>query len=127
MVMRVTKEEFMGPEFYFEANRYQNNALRTKNPKLSDIQQLQNGLMGLNGEAGEAIDILKKHLFQGHDLDKEHIAKELGDCCWYIALAADALGYSLSKIMYENIKKLEARYPEGFDSNLSVNRAEGDI
>ena len=108
-------------------NQYQANALRTKNPNLSDIEQLQNGLMGLNGEAGEAIDILKKHLFQGHDLDKEHIAKELGDCCWYIALAADALGYDLSVIMTKNIEKLCARYPKGFDSELSVNRAEGDI
>ena len=109
------------------ADEYQENALRTKNPELSNIEQLQNGLMGLNGEAGEAIDILKKHLFQGHHLDKEHIAKELGDCLWYIALAADALGYDLSVIMSDNIIKLGARYPEGFDSNLSVNRDEGDI
>lgn len=112
---------------YINADSYQKAALRTKNPELSDIQQLQNGLMGLNGEAGEAIDILKKHLFQGHELDKEHIAKELGDCLWYISLAADALDYKLSDIMTANIEKLEARYPEGFDSELSVNRAEGDI
>lgn len=108
-------------------DEYQFNALRTKNPELSNIEQLENGLMGLNGEAGEAIDILKKHLFQGHDLDREHIAKELGDCLWYISLAAFALDYKLSDIMTANIEKLLARYPEGFDSKLSVNRAEGDI
>lgn len=110
-----------------DANEYQKLALRTKNKQLSSIEQLANGLMGLNGEAGEAIDILKKYLFQEHALDGEHIVKELGDCCWYIALAADALGYTMSEVMSMNISKLEARYPEGFDSNLSVNRAEGDI
>ena len=71
-------------------NEYQKNALRTANKSLTPFQQLKNGVMGLNGEAGECIDILKKHLFQGHELDREHIAKELGDIAWYLALSADA-------------------------------------
>ena len=49
-----------------------------------DIYILENGLMGLRGEAGEAIDILKKFLFQGHSLDMKHLAKELGDVAWYL-------------------------------------------
>ena len=72
-------------------NEYQKAAYRTANQSLTDSQQLQNGLMGLNGESGECIDILKKHLFQGHDLDKYHIAKELGDVAWYLAVSAQAL------------------------------------
>lgn len=63
-------------------NEYQQLALRTANRSLNPIDELTNGLMGLNGEAGEAIDILKKHLFQGHPLDRIHIAKELGDIAW---------------------------------------------
>lgn len=94
---------------------------------LGRIGALENGLMGLCGEAGEAIDILKKHLFQGHDLDKEHLAKELGDVAWYLAVSADALGYDLETILMMNVKKLRARYPEGFDSDLSQNRRVGDI
>ena len=61
-------------------NEYQQAALRTANKNLNSTEQLTNGLMGLNGEAGECIDILKKHLFQGHDLDRRHIAMELGGC-----------------------------------------------
>lgn len=110
-----------------EINEYQNGALRTINKKLSSVEQLQNGLMGLNGEAGEALDILKKHLFQGHELDKEHIAKELGDVAWYLAVSAYALGYDLNTIMKMNLDKLRARYPDGFESDLSRNRAIGDI
>lgn len=110
-----------------EINTYQMKAWRTANKDLTDIQQLQNGLMGLNGESGECIDILKKHLFQGHELDVEHIAKELGDVAWYLAISARAIGYDLDSILQTNLAKLSARYPKGFDSELSQNRAEGDI
>ena len=72
-------------------NKYQKEALRTESPipwmRANDSTfRLLQGLMGLNGEAGEAIDVLKKHLFQGHDLDREHLAKELGDVAWYLGL-----------------------------------------
>jgi NTP pyrophosphatase (non-canonical NTP hydrolase) len=78
--------------------------------------------MGLNGEAGECIDLIKKHLFQGHTLNEEHIAKELGDIAWYLAISADAIGYDLETIFQMNINKLKDRYPDGFDSELSINR-----
>lgn len=111
------------------ANDYQKACLRTEPPaaKISATTRLENGLMGLNGEAGEAIDILKKFLFQGHDLDKTHLAKELGDVAWYLAVSADALGYELETIFEMNIEKLKARYPDGFDSEISINRKAGDI
>lgn len=83
---------------------------------------LINGLMGLNGEAGECIEILKKHLFQGHELDKEHLAEELGDVLWYIAVSARAIGYDLSDIVKMNVVKLINRYPNGFEAERSVNR-----
>lgn len=110
-----------------EINKYQKLALRTINEELTDLQQLQNGLMGLNGESGECIDILKKHLFQGHPLDIKHIAKELGDVAWYLAVSANAIGYDLETIFQMNIDKLMSRYPDGFDSTLSLDRAKGDI
>lgn len=109
------------------ANEYQMKALRTANRKLNDKELLLDGLMGLNGEAGEAIDLLKKHLFQGHPLDEEHLAKELGDIAWYLAEASYALGYSLETIFRMNLLKLAERYPEGFSSDRSLDRKEGDI
>ena len=78
--------------------------------------------MGLCGESGEAIDLVKKHLAQGHDLDKEKLEKELGDIAWYLAETAYAIGYDLEKIFQMNIDKLEKRYPEGFDVNKSIHR-----
>ena len=92
-----------------------------------EYPRLLNGLMGLNGESGECIDILKKYLFQGHELDKEHLAKELGDVAWYLAVSADALGYPLELIFHMNVEKLRERYPDGFDPELSKHRKENNI
>lgn len=103
-------------------NDYQKAALRTESGIDSDCPRILNGLMGLNGEAGEAIDILKKHFFQGHDLDKKELATELGDIAWYLAISADAIGYDLETILQMNINKLKDRYPDGFDSFKSINR-----
>ena len=111
-------------------NEYQNHALRTESSAATDpipyIRVLE-GLMGLNGEAGEAIDILKKVIFQGHEFDRTHLAKELGDIAWYLAIAADALNYDLETILQMNVDKLNARYPDGFKSENSRNRDTNDI
>ena len=105
-------------------NEYQALAMTTLNPELSQKDVLINGVMGLCGESGEAIDIVKKWLAQGHDLDREKLAKELGDICWYLAETATALDLSLEDIMAANIEKLKRRYPEGFDSARSITRTE---
>ena len=104
------------------ANEYQRLAMRSLNPELTKRDVLINGVMGLCGEAGEAIDIVKKHLHQGHDLDREGLVRELGDIAWYLAETAYALDVSLEKVLQGNIDKLKARYPEGFETEKSVNR-----
>ena len=102
-----------------EINEYQVLAMTTLNPALSKKDVLINSVMGLCGESGEAIDIVKKWLAQGHELDKAHLAKELGDIAWYLAEAATALDLSLEEILQANLDKLKKRYPEGFDTNRS--------
>lgn len=103
-------------------NEYQKLAMTTLNPVLSQKDVLINGVMGLCGESGEAIDIVKKHLAQGHPLDKEALVKELGDIAWYLAETAYALNVSLDDVFTGNIEKLRARYPDGFSSLKSQNR-----
>lgn len=108
-------------------NEYQNLAMRTLNPELSRRDVLINSVMGLCGEAGEAIDIVKKWFAHGHELDKAHLARELGDIAWYLAEAATALDIPLEEILRGNIEKLKKRYPEGFDREHSLVRPKGDI
>lgn len=105
-------------------NEYQKLAMRTLNPALSEKDVLINGVMGLCGEAGEAIDLVKKHLAQGHALDRERLAKELGDVAWYLAETATAIGFDLEEILQMNIDKLEKRYPQGFRVKDSIERTE---
>ena len=105
---------------------YQKLAMTTLNPALSKKDVLINGVMGLCGESGEAIDIVKKWLAHGHELDKTHLIKELGDIAWYLAEAATALDVSLEEIFRANIDKLKKRYPEGFTSADSINRRAED-
>ena len=104
------------------ANDYQKKAMTTLNPALSKQDVLLNGVMGLCGEAGECIDLVKKHLHQGHPLDSEKLAKELGDVAWYLAETAWALDIPLESILRGNLEKLKKRYPRGFDSEKSRNR-----
>lgn len=107
-------------------NEYQKLAMTTLNPQLSKRDVLINSVMGLCGESGEAIDIVKKWMAHGHELDKDHLAKELGDIAWYLAEAATALDMDLEDILQANIEKLKKRYPEGFDTRKSLERKEGD-
>ena len=105
-------------------NEYQKLAMTTLNPELNKKDVLINGVMGLCGESGEVIDIVKKHLAQGHELDKEKIIKELGDVAWYMAEIATVLDVELEDVLVQNIEKLKKRYPEGFSTEKSVHRAE---
>ncbi len=108
-------------------DEYQKLAMTTLNPELDKKDILINGVMGLCGESGEAIDIVKKWLAQGHELDREHLAKEFGDIAWYLAETATALDLSLSDIFEANIEKLKKRYPQGFETEKSVNRMNEDF
>ena len=101
-------------------NDYQKEAMTLLNPALTEKDVLMNALMGLCGESGEAIDLMKKHLYQGHDLDKEKLVKELGDIAWYLAEAATGLNIDLGEVLQRNLDKLHARYPQGFSTERSM-------
>ena len=105
-------------------NEYQKLAVRTANKNLNFAEQLQDGCLGLTGEAGEAADMVKKALYHGAPLDIEKLVKELGDVMWYIAFLSDALGCPLEEVMSINIEKLKTRYPEGFSAEASAARVD---
>lgn len=106
-----------------DVNTYQKLAFRTA----TDKADINNVCFGLAGEVGEVCDAVKKYKYHGHEEDSEHLKKELGDVCWYIALGCTLLHIDMSQILYENIKKLEERYPNGFSTEKSINRADGDV
>jgi len=105
-------------------NDYQELAERTANygPEWNAEKRFINFSFGLMGELGEVIDLLKKHLFHKHELDREKLKYELGDLLWYVATTASTAGIMLDDIAESNIAKLKARYPDGFSEECSINR-----
>lgn len=96
----------------------------------ANVPLLLTASVGLASESGEFSEIVKKVIFQGKELNADvryHMLRELGDICWYLANAANALGADLEEIVKMNVAKLEARYPNGFEVSRSENRAKGDI
>lgn len=101
---------------------FQQNSIRTLNTNLTKEQLLSNMVMGIAGESGEVADVIKKHLYQGHDLDVAHLKEEIGDVMFYIANLANVLELDMEEVLEDNINKLRKRYPQGFDSDRSRNR-----
>ena len=103
-------------------NEYQKLAQRTMQLDNSTEEMIVNALLGLSGEVGEINDYVKKHKYQGHQLVVDKVLEEVGDVMWYIALLCTALYANMDDVMENNINKLRERYPNGFDSNRSINR-----
>lgn len=107
-------------------NRYQELAARTINYENSPSEMEMHALHGMCGEIGELHSLYQK-MYQGHQFDKEHAKKELGDLLWFIAEYCTACDITLEEVATANIEKLKARYPEGFEADKSLHRKEGDI
>ena len=80
-------------------NEYQKLAQRTSP---TDHDKLKNGCMGLIGESGEIVDLVKKYLFQstpGTPLPTDKLIKEIGDVMWYIAEVATGMDVDLEHLL----------------------------
>ena len=110
----------------FTFDEYKKLAMRAAIPEEDKESRLTHAALGLASEAGEVAGLLQKE-FQGHERDKNHIKKELGDCLWMIAEACDALDISMTEVAITNIIKLKTRFPEGFSKERSLNRDKDDI
>jgi NTP pyrophosphatase (non-canonical NTP hydrolase) len=79
---------------------YQALAARTAPVDLSPDDRRLNCAMGLVGEFGELVDLLKKARFHGHsDGLKDKLRDEFGDVLWYLAEAATIGGHGLGIAM----------------------------
>jgi NTP pyrophosphatase (non-canonical NTP hydrolase) len=101
---------------------YQDSARRTINPSLDERDRMLDAAAGLAEEAGEVLALVRKHRFQQHPLDRERLAKELGDALWCLSIVAATGGLSLDDVARANVEKLRARYPDGFTSEASLAR-----
>lgn len=109
---------------------YIKEALKTELKDYQEVQKrntpqicrLMHASSGMCTEAGEFLDMLKKHIFYGKDFDRTNAIEELGDMLWYIAIACDELGVTLEKVQEININKLKVRYPNKFTQVDAITR-----
>lgn len=87
-------------------------------------EQVINAVIGLCGETGEVADLIKKTIYQGHPLDVNHLVEEIGDVLYYLTWLSILFEVDISEIAYENMNKLNERYPNGFDPERSIHREE---
>jgi len=94
--------------------QYQKSAIATKkqwdDPKFERMYLA----MSIAGEAGEVIEIIKKHVRDGTEINLEKLKLELGDVLWYIAALSDAFDLNLDDVAVANIDKLRKRHGESF-------------
>lgn len=83
--------------------------------------------MGIAGEAGEVLDIIKKVTMTGHPLDVEKLVKELGDIEFYMERMRQLIGISRELILNINQTKLDTRYRKGYSDQASIDRADVNI
>lgn len=69
--------------------------------------------LGLNGEAGEVAEKVKKYIRDGGALPRDALVKELGDVLWYVAAMASELNIPLVEIAEQNLGKLQSRKQRG--------------
>lgn len=106
-----------------DMDTYQSLAMRTLSGD-SKNDPLLTCALGLAGESGEVAEHVKKVRFHGHQFDRVKFEKELGDVMWYIACGCYALNLDMGEVARRNIEKLRARYPDGFQTALSINKDE---
>jgi len=89
---------------------------------IDDNINILHAAIGISTEAGELLDALKKRVFYGTHLDAENVIEELGDIEWYLQLARSSLGVTRERVIAVNVRKLKARYPEGFTAEKAERR-----
>lgn len=77
------------------------------------------GALGLAGEAGEVVDMIKKIQFHSKPLNRDDLIKELGDVRWYMEQVMMVIDVTMPEIERVNIAKLRKRYPNGFSAEAA--------
>lgn len=93
---------------------YRDSVVRTMASDMDKETAQRIWLLGLMGESGEVSEIIKKHVAHGHELNRDALVKEFGDCLWYWVAACIDFGF-------------EDLLPRLNESILSHSRSTGEL
>src|SRR5579884_3478595 len=98
-------------------DEYQKQALTTVISQSDAFKDTLHWVLGINGEAGEVAEKIKKIIRDKGgkltDEDRKELAKEIGDVLWYLAVFAHDLGFSFEAVAKQNLDKLQSRQQRG--------------
>lgn len=86
--------------------------------------ELLHACLGVAGESGEVIDIIKKHAAYGKPLDQGKLVDELGDLLHYIFRVMHLTGITFDRVIEGNHAKLSKRFPKGYSDSDAINKTE---
>jgi len=94
----------------------------------SELTRMNTHLMhmalGIAGEAGEVVDVIKKSVIYGKPLDQEKLIEELGDLEFYLQGLRSELGILRGAILQANVDKLRKRYGTAYSDSAAISRAD---
>ena len=117
-----------------ELLEYQRKAMATAIYPSGGIQGIAYAALGLNGEAGEVAERVKKIVRDdeaGNSRDaldkaiairRDDIVKEMGDVLWYLAALSHELGVTLEEVAWANVSKLRSRQERNVIKGSGDNR-----
>lgn len=75
--------------------------------------ELLHAAIGIAGEAGEVVDLIKKFTFGfKSNIQRERLVEELGDLEFYMESLRKTLDITRDEVLKANVNKLDARFPE---------------
>lgn len=84
--------------------------------------------LGVAGEAGEVVDIIKKMVIYNKPQNITSIVEELGDLEFYLEGLRQGLGITRKEVLEANMTKLNKRYGDGrYTDEAAINRADKDV
>lgn len=89
--------------------------------------ELLHAAIGIAGEAGELLDAVRNHVFDGQPLDRDNVVEELGDLCFYLEAAMQVIGISREEIEQRNQAKLSKRYEGGYSDQQAQERKDKEV
>lgn len=113
--MKTFYERFVRDMFLAEAPEKEYYGRRDISDEQYDYLEnfgLTHAAMGLAGEAGEVVDVIKKHVFTGKKLDREELIKELGDVEFYLEALRQQVSISREEVLLANWEKLSKRHSD---------------
>lgn len=87
-------------------------------------KNLAHAALGIAGEAGEVVDIIKKHFAYGKPLPLAEVVKELGDLLFYIQAMMNLLDIKMDLVLMNNMAKLTERFGGSYSDEKAIARAD---